>query len=100
MTIEAAELPAAAQDAPGDRPKGIAVVLAAAFLWSLAGLMVRLIEGASTWQIVFYRSLFIAIALALYLTWRYRGGCSGRSAPSAGWACWRAACWAWASPPT
>jgi len=64
----------AAPDAPGGRPRGLAIALAAAFLWSLTGVMVRLIEAASTWQIVFYRSLFIALALGLYLAWRYRGG--------------------------
>lgn len=49
---------------------GAALVLVAATLWSLLGLGLRQIEAASTWQVLFWRSvgmaptLFAAIALA------------------------------------
>ncbi len=39
-----------------DRKKGVALVLIAGTFWSFAGLAVRLIESASEWQILFYRS--------------------------------------------
>ena len=49
--------------------QGVVLVVAAAFLWSLMGLFIRLIGDAGTWQVLFYRSLgmipvlYIAIAI-------------------------------------
>lgn len=40
---------------------------------SLGGLIIRMIETASPWQIQFYRSGFLALALVAYLAWRERG---------------------------
>ncbi len=50
-----------------NRSKGIFLVLAAGCFWSFAGLAVRLIEFATQWQIVFFRSLMLLAFLTCYL---------------------------------
>ncbi len=54
---------------------GVGVLLAClgALFWSLSGVLVRLIESASSWQIVFHRALAMSLALLLILAVRYRG---------------------------
>lgn len=56
------------------RARGIALVIAAGVFWSTIGLGVRLIEDASAWQILFYRS--ISLTAFLYLVIRLRTGVS------------------------
>ena len=46
-------------------------VFGAAFCTSLSGILVRLIEHADGWQILFWRSITCAIALAVFLIWRH-----------------------------
>jgi len=46
---------------------GILLVMLAGFFWSLGGLIIRLMEEAGPWQILFYRSLSIAIMLFMVL---------------------------------
>lgn len=48
-------------------------ILLGGFALSFSGLILRQIETADAWQIVFYRSGFMALGLALYLLWRTRG---------------------------
>ncbi len=50
-----------------NRGKGVFLVLTAGIFWSFAGLAVRLIEFASEWQILFYRSTTLVAFLLLYL---------------------------------
>ena len=50
-----------------DRGKGVFLVLTAGIFWSFAGLAVRLIEFASEWQILFFRSTTLVAFLVLYL---------------------------------
>lgn len=52
---------------------GVLLVLAAGVVWSLMGLMIRLIDDADTWQILFYRSAGMAPVLALFVTIRSGG---------------------------
>ena len=52
------------------RRRGVAFVFAAGVLWSTAGLGIRLIEDASVWQILLYRS--IALSVFLYIVIRLR----------------------------
>ncbi|MFQ3302589.1 MAG: DME family drug/metabolite transporter [Planktomarina sp.] len=52
------------------RRRGVAFVLAAGALWSTVGLGIRLIEDASVWQILLYRS--IALSAFLYIVIRMR----------------------------
>lgn len=56
-----------------DYAKGVAYVLIAGVLWSIAGLVVRLIDYAGEWQILFYRSVFLVITLVAYIGVRSRG---------------------------
>ncbi len=52
---------------------GVALVLSAGVCWSLMGLLVRLTEQATVWQILFYRSLSLAVFLFIVITVRSRG---------------------------
>lgn len=52
--------PAAARPADtarSSRARGFALALGATFFWSLAGILIRLIEEATSWHIILYRSL-------------------------------------------
>ena len=71
--IEAA---VAGQDAVYAR--GVAMVMAAGVLWSLGGLIVRSMEEAGAWQILFVRSAAAALTVLAVLLWRYRGDCLAR----------------------
>ena len=58
----------------GHYKAGVAMILGATVCLSLGGLILRNIEAADGWQVLFYRSLaFVATLLAL-LAVRYRGG--------------------------
>ena len=57
---------------------GVLCLLAAAFFTSLAGVLLRHIEAADGWQILFYRSLAFVATMAVFIGWRH-----GRSAPGA-----------------
>jgi drug/metabolite transporter (DMT)-like permease len=50
---------------------GVLAVVGAAFCTSLSGILVRLIEQADGWQILFWRSATCAIALLVFLGWRH-----------------------------
>ena len=52
---------------------GVAFVLTAGVLWSIAGLVVRLMDNAGEWQILFYRSACLIITLISYLGVRNKG---------------------------
>jgi drug/metabolite transporter (DMT)-like permease len=58
--------------------RGAALVLGAGLVWSTAGILVRAMAAAEAWQIVFYRSLWLAATIAVYLLWRYGGRAPGR----------------------
>ena len=51
---------------------GVVAVLVAGVVWSLMGLMIRLLESAGTWQVLFYRSMGLIPVLALFI--RLRSG--------------------------
>jgi len=56
------------------RRRGLLLVALASVIWSTGGLIVRLIEAADTWTIVFWRALFAALFLAAFVLWRERRG--------------------------
>lgn len=56
-----------------DYRRGMAFVVAAAVLWSLMGLAIRLMGDAGTWQILFYRSLGLVPVLFLVILRRSDG---------------------------
>ena len=53
--------------------RGAIMVIACGFLWSLAGIGVRLTDMASGWHIVFYRSIGLSLTLLVYMLWRNQG---------------------------
>ncbi len=53
--------------------RGVLMVLCAGICLSIGGLIVRHIEAADGWQIVFYRSTFFVVTLLIFLAVRYRG---------------------------
>ena len=53
---------------------GILLILGSAFSFSIAGVLIRWVEEASGWQIVFYRSVALSITLLVFLALRYRRG--------------------------
>lgn len=54
------------------RRNGILLVLGAGVLWSTVGLGIRLMDDATVWQILLYRS--VSLSLFLYLVIRVRSG--------------------------
>jgi drug/metabolite transporter (DMT)-like permease len=53
--------------------RGVLMVLCAGICLSVGGLLVRHIETADGWQIVFYRATFFVATLLIFLAVRYRG---------------------------
>lgn len=53
--------------------QGVALVMLAGVCWSIIGIALRLMEAASAWQILFYRSSALFIYLLIVLTVRSRG---------------------------
>ncbi len=62
---------------------GVALALAGAACWSLGGGLVRMTEGVDAWQIIFYRSLTVAILTLAWLLWK-KGGAGTLNAFAAG----------------
>jgi drug/metabolite transporter, DME family len=58
--------------------RGVVMVMLAGGLWSLGGLLVRSMEAAGAWQILFVRSSAVALSVLAVLLWRYRGDCLGK----------------------
>ena len=54
------------------RTHGIFLVMLAGIFWSTSGLIYRLIEKATAWQVLFYRSLALFVLLILLLSFRYQ----------------------------
>lgn len=57
-----------------DRLKGALLVTAAALCLSSGGILLRLVEGASGFAMVFWRSVFMSAAIAVWLLLRYQRG--------------------------
>lgn len=64
--------------------QGVLLVALAGVFWSLGGLLVRLIEAASSWQIILFRSIALALTLTLFIAIRHRGRLAG-ALRQAGW---------------
>ena len=52
--------------------RGIILVLTGAVLWSMGGLLLRIIE-IDELTTIFWRALFAILALSIYLLWAYGG---------------------------
>lgn len=53
--------------------RGIGLAALGMIILSPDGLLLRLIEDASVWTVIFYRTLFMGLSLAVYLAVRFRG---------------------------
>ncbi|MGH7358537.1 MAG: DMT family transporter [Candidatus Rokuibacteriota bacterium] len=58
---------------PSSRSRGLALAVGAAFCWSLAGILVRLVESATSWHIVLYRSLGVTLMIGAVIRVVHRG---------------------------
>ena len=57
---------------------GVGLVIAAALLWSIQGLIFRQIDMAEPWAILFWRSLGMIPVIALFILWQdWRHGLRG-----------------------
>ena len=54
-----------------NRRMGVTLVMIAGICWSTSGLIYRVIEDASPWQVLFYRSLALFVMMALWLGVNY-----------------------------
>lgn len=63
---------AAPEHTPMTREFAVAAVAAAALVFSLNGLLVRQLESADAWQIVFWRGLGLLLGISLVFLWRHR----------------------------
>ena len=78
MSAEAATRPAESY------ARGLLLVTAAGLLWSSGGLLYRLVETASDWQIVAWRTFFMGLSAFVYVIWRYRSN-TWHAMRSIGW---------------
>jgi drug/metabolite transporter (DMT)-like permease len=69
----------------GDVRRGAALVLASAVVWSLGGAIARYLSVSDSWTIVFWRSLFAAAFLLVFMLWRHGAGGSATLVRSMGW---------------
>jgi drug/metabolite transporter, DME family len=62
------------QDVPESRyGLGVAMVLTAGSCLSIGGVLLRFMESATGWQVMFYRSITFALTVLVVVAWRYRG---------------------------
>ena len=54
-----------------NRRVGVPLVMIAGICWSTSGIIYRVIEDASPWQVLFYRSLALFVMLAFWLSVNY-----------------------------
>ena len=64
--------------------EGAASVFLGVIVWSLSGILLRLVESAGLWTLVFYRSAFMALTLFAILAVTHRGRVL-RAFRAAGW---------------
>jgi len=65
-------LPVSASEEAGRYKIGVICLVSATFFTSLAGILLRLIDEAGGWQILFYRSLAFIAAMLLFIGYRHR----------------------------
>ena len=51
---------------------GIVLVLSAGLFWSTSGILYRLIQDATPWHVLFYRSIALFLPILFWLIFRYR----------------------------
>ncbi|MBT9487222.1 MAG: DMT family transporter [Rubrivivax sp.] len=74
--------------------RAVAVMVAAALMWSIAGVVSRLLQSAQGFEVTFWRSAFNALALVLLLSWLRGPGPLWASLRGAGRTLWLSGlCW-------
>jgi drug/metabolite transporter (DMT)-like permease len=53
---------------------GLSTMAIATLFTSIAGIVLRLVEEANGWQVLFYRSAALVVTLAPFIVWRYGAG--------------------------
>jgi drug/metabolite transporter (DMT)-like permease len=53
---------------------GLSYMAIATLFTSIAGIVLRLVEEANGWQVLFYRSAALVVTLAPFIVWRYGAG--------------------------
>ena len=51
--------------------RGLSIMFAATLFTSIAGVVLRLVEDADGWQVLFYRSAALVVTLVPFIAWRY-----------------------------
>jgi drug/metabolite transporter (DMT)-like permease len=75
--------------------QAVAVMVAAALMWSMAGVVTRHLEAARSFELTFWRSAFNALSLVVLLAWIRGGANVWRAVRSGGRALWLSGlCWA------
>jgi drug/metabolite transporter (DMT)-like permease len=64
--------------------RGVLLALGATIAWSCAGLFVRLVESATSWHIILFRSLGLALSMTALLV-AIHGARAARALRAAGW---------------
>ncbi len=64
---------AAAAEAAAYR-RGLSYMFVATLFTSIAGIVLRLVEDADGWQVLFYRSAALVLTLLPFIAWRYGAG--------------------------
>ena len=57
---------------PSERWLGVVMLLGSGFCFSISGVLIRLLESATVWQVVFYRSASWALAVVLVMSLQSR----------------------------
>jgi drug/metabolite transporter (DMT)-like permease len=65
--------PGAAAEAAAYR-RGLSIMFIATLFTSIAGIVLRLVEDADGWQVLFYRSAALVATLLPFIAWRYGAG--------------------------
>lgn len=74
--------------------RAVAVMIAATLMWSIAGVVSRLLQSAQGFEVTFWRSAFNALALVLLLSWLRGPGPLWASLRGAGRTLWLSGlCW-------
>ena len=65
--------PTTAVSDPSAYRRGVAFIIASSLVASTIGIAIRLMQEATAWQVLFYRSLGVVLFLLLVIGWRERG---------------------------
>lgn len=65
--------PTTAVSDPSAYRRGVAFIVAGSVVSSTVGIAIRLMQEATAWQVLFYRSLGVVLFLLLVMGWRERG---------------------------